>query len=146
VEDGSQLFSEIEKLQPDVALIDISIPLLNGVQGIREARRISPHTKVIVLTRSDMTLAMEAFEAGASGYLLKTAAASAIRSTIRKALAGETTMVVDENFPQEPAARQLTARQLEVLQLIAEGRSAREIADRIRMPFWKRLRNWRFRK
>jgi DNA-binding NarL/FixJ family response regulator len=140
VEDGRALVKEANRLAPDVVLVDISMPMLNGIEATRQLRRSLPRTKVVILTmHADVTYATEVFEAGASGYVLKNAPSQEIRTAIRNALAGKIYVaprIAHEVLPvlvtsRQPRKRinQLTIRQREVLQLLAEGRTGKEIAD-----------------
>jgi DNA-binding NarL/FixJ family response regulator len=141
VEDGRTLVKEAERLVPDVVLVDISMPLLNGIEATRQLRRVSPRTKIVVLTmHADVTYATEVFEAGASGYVLKNAPSDEIQSAIRQVLAGKTYVtpqIAQEVIPflltgphqTNKRVSQLTSRQREVLQLLAEGKTGKEIAD-----------------
>ncbi len=140
VEDGQALLAEAERLQPDIVVLDISMPLLNGIDTARRLRKIAPRTKIIFLTmHADQTYVREAFRAGAMGYLLKRSAASELRVAIREVAMGRayvsprvTKTLLD--FMDEPTRSameggDLTTRQREVLQLIAEGRTNKEIAS-----------------
>jgi DNA-binding NarL/FixJ family response regulator len=141
VEDGRKLVTEAERLHPDVALVDISMPLLNGIEATRRLRRVSPDTKVVALTmHADVTYATEIFDAGASGYVLKSAPSQEIKAAIRSALAGK--RYIPNRMAHEVApflrsgprqikkrVSHLTPRQREVLQLLAEGRTGKQIAD-----------------
>jgi DNA-binding NarL/FixJ family response regulator len=141
VADGRALVAAVEKLQPDVIIADISMPLLNGIEAARQIRKIDPKVKIIFLTmHPDVTYAAEALNAGGSGYVLKTSAGGRILDAVREVLSGRiyVTPSIDRNLLKarmERAGRQdsvqfdLTARQREVLQLIAEGRSSKEIAE-----------------
>lgn len=138
-EDGRALLHAARKLKPDVVLLDISMPLLNGIDAARQLRRLVPGTRVIFVTmHADPAYVTEAFRAGASGYVLKRSAASELVTAIREVLAGRfyiTPLVakdVIEPLTKQPKSRRfsvsdLTPRQREVLQLVAEGRSAKEI-------------------
>src|ERR1041385_2203858 len=139
VEDGRTLLKEAERLNPDIVLVDISMPIVNGIEAIRQLRRSAPLIKAVVLTmHSDVTYASEVLEAGASGYVLKNAGSEEIRTAIHEVIsgkkyvtpqiAGDLTFTADSNRAGKPAS-QLTTRQREVLQLLAEGRSGKEIAD-----------------
>lgn len=140
--DGRALLAGAEELKPDLVLADISLPLLNGLDAARQLKKVMPDAKVIFLTmHADQGFVTEAFRAGASGYVLKQAAASELLFAIQEVLKGRTYIspIVAQHLveravsPAETAAAQgfaghLTARQREVVQLIAEGRSTKEIA------------------
>lgn len=140
-EDGRALVEAAQRLKPDIVLLDISMPLLNGLDAARQIRKLCPETKLVFLTmHASPTYAAEAFEVGASGYLLKRAAASELSQAIQAVLRGQhyltpliTKDVLESAFsPRQGADRRpgakLTSRQREVLQLIAEGRGTKEIA------------------
>ena len=140
VRDGRALLEAAETLRPDVVVVDISMPLLNGIDAVRQLKRTNSNIKVVFLTmHSDVTYAVSAFEAGASGYVLKHSAPSELITAIQKALrgktfvtpllAGEITQFYKENTDLSDTARKITPRQREVLQLLAEGHSAKEIAS-----------------
>jgi len=141
VEDGRALLEAAEKLRPDVIVADISMPLMNGIEAVRRIRKTNRDVKVIFLTmHPDVTYAVSALEAGALGYVLKHSAPSELSVAIRSALRGKTyvTPLLAGEFiegrkkgsqerREEPAY--LTRRQREVLQLLAEGQSVKEIAS-----------------
>ena len=141
VEDGRALIKAAEKTLPDVIVADISMPLLNGIEAVRQVKEINPDIKVVFLTmHPDVTYAARAFEIGASGYVLKHSAPSELVTAIREAYKGRTyvtPMIAGElmqsykegSRPQQEDISKLTPRQKEVLQLLAEGHSAKEIAD-----------------
>jgi DNA-binding NarL/FixJ family response regulator len=141
VEDGRALVSTAQKLSPDVIVVDISMPLLNGIEAISQIKKIDPHVKVVFLTmHPDVTYAIRAFEAGASGYVLKHSASSELITAIHEAIRGRTyvtPMIAGElvqsymEGTRRPPDKtpSLTQRQREILQLLAEGRSAKEIAS-----------------
>lgn len=140
VADGRALVAEAARLHPDIVLVDISMPLLNGIEAARQLREVEPKAKIIFLTmHPDVSYAMAALRSGGSGYVLKSSAASEIVTAIRQVLAGGTyvTAPIDkavarartrENAGPKAGFFKLTARQREVLQLIGEGRSTKEIA------------------
>ncbi len=141
VEDGRALVAAAQELNPDVVVADISMPLLNGIEAVRQLKKAGSRAKVIFLTmHPDATYAARAFEAGASGFVLKHSASSELLTAIREALKGRTyvTPMIAKDLMQAykggpPRRRKpgpkLTARQREVLQLVAEGFSAKEIAS-----------------
>jgi DNA-binding NarL/FixJ family response regulator len=140
VEDGRQLLEAAEALNPEVVVADISMPQLNGIEAARQLKKAKPRLKIVFLTQhSDVAYAARALDAGASGYVLKHAAPDELVAAVRKALLGRTyvTPLIDEEAlrayrqhgqRREDASARLTPRQREVLQLIAEGRSAKEVA------------------
>ena len=140
VGDGRTLLKAAIELKPDVVVVDIGMPLLNGLDAGREIKRLLPHTKLIFLTMNpDSELAAEALRIGASAYLLKTSHASELPIAIQEALKGisyvtpRVRRAMQERYIRDPKAaaqpHQLTDRQREVLQLFAEGRPMKEIAD-----------------
>jgi DNA-binding NarL/FixJ family response regulator len=140
VEDGRELVTAAEKLRPDVIIADISMPMLNGIDAVRQIKKVHEATKVVFLTMHlDVAYAVSAFEAGASGYVLKHSAPDELVTAIHEALQGRTYVTpliagklqqVNEEggHRQTDTARSLTSRQREVLQLLAEGYSIKEIA------------------
>jgi DNA-binding NarL/FixJ family response regulator len=131
--DGHALVAAARRLQPDVAVVDLGLPLLNGIEATRQIRHISPDTRVVVLTQhSGHVYVREAVHAGASGYVLKQSAAVELVSAIRAALQGR--QYLPAVPPISPGGApsgydyRLTSRQREVLQLVAEGKAAKEIA------------------
>ncbi len=139
VSDGRALLSAAAELKPDVIVLDIAMPLLNGLDAARQIKKTMPAIKLIFLTMNeDPNVANEAFRAGASGYLLKTSASSELSKAIKEALCGRSyvtpqiTQGMVESFIRRSGdnrdAPQLTPRQRQVLQLLAEGRSMKEAA------------------
>ncbi len=130
---------DVERLKPDVAILDVSMPLLNGLDTARELRRLLPATRIIFLTMNeDPDIAAEAFRLGAAGYLLKRSAGSELPFAIREVMSHRYYItplltrdlvgsLVHDPHDRKPA-QQLTPRQREVLQLLAEGRSMKEAA------------------
>jgi DNA-binding NarL/FixJ family response regulator len=139
VEDGVALLKAADALKPDIVLLDIGMPLLNGLDAARELKKRMPHVKVIFLTmESDSYIAAEAFRAGALGYLLKTSLPAELLQAVHDAVRGvsyvtpQISRALEDRFIRDPRAldrpEQLTGRQREVLQMLAEGRSMKEIA------------------
>ena len=143
VADGRTLLSTALALRPDVVVLDIGMPLLNGLDAGRQLKQSMPGVKLIFLTMNeDPDLAKEALRIGASGYLLKTSAARELPEAIRVAVRGDTYVTSQasqrmvESFIQggdRPGAGELTFRQREVLQLLAEGLSMKEAASVLRV-------------
>jgi DNA-binding NarL/FixJ family response regulator len=138
VQDGHSLIEAARKLHPDVVLVDIGMPLLNGLEAAQRIKRTQPDIKIIYVTiNRDADVVAEAFRGGASGYLPKTAAASELVFAIYQALKGEC-YLSPQIKPLTGDSRaipetQLTERQVEVLQLLAEGRSMREAASVLKL-------------
>ncbi len=137
VGDGHALLAAVPELRPDVIVLDIAMPLLNGLDAAREIRKTLPSARLIFLTVSDdAELAAEAFRLGAAAYLLKSSAASELFHAIRTACAGRTytTPLVRRVPAHGPTSRaaadpgRLTERQRVVLRLLAEGRSMKQVA------------------
>lgn len=140
VDDGRALLEAAARLRPDVIVADITMPRLNGIDALVRLRQDGDHVPVVFLTmHRDATFARRALEAGASGFVLKHSASVELISAIRAALSGKTYLTpqlageVLEAMRQAPEqaddpVASLTPRQREVLQLLAEGRSAKEIA------------------
>ena len=139
VADGRALLAAAQELRPDIVVLDIAMPLLNGLDAARQLKREMPDVKVIFLTvNEDPDVAAEAFRAGASGYLLKNSAASELLQAIQEVSQGRSyvtplaTQGLVDNFLHrpEPSNRlaELSPRRREVLQLLAEGHTMKEIA------------------
>ena len=141
VEDGRALVKEAERLCPDVIVADISMPLLNGIEAVRQIKKSDHRIKVVFLTmHPDVSFAALAFEVGASGYVIKRSASRELVTAINDAMMGKTYVtpeiageLIQSYKKAQPGEnvfyQKLTGRQKEVLQLIAEGHSAKEIAD-----------------
>ena len=139
VSDGRALLAAVEQLKPDVVVLDIAMPVLNGLDAGRQIKSRRPAVKLVYLTMNeDPDLAAEAFRSGASGYLLKRSATSELVTAIREAMMGRTyvTPLITAGLLEsimsgsgQPSGHQLTPRQREVLQLLAEGRSMKEVAS-----------------
>jgi len=139
VSDGRALVEAAERLRPQVIVLDISMPHLNGLEAGRQIKQSMRDVKLVFLTMNeDADLAAAAFRAGASAYLLKRSAASELSTAIREVMQGRSyvTPLVTEGLvgslmhsgPAQQAAHELTPRQREVLQLLAEGKSMKEVA------------------
>ncbi len=140
VENGRDLVEKAIKLQPDVIVVDISMPLLNGIEAVRQIKRTNEQIKVIFLTMHlDVSYATMAFEIGASGYVLKNSASRELITAIHEAIkgriyitpkiAGELMQTLKKSHPVENVFQKITSRQEEVLKLLVEGHSAKKIAD-----------------
>ena len=140
VEDGRALVKAARELQPDVIVADISMPLLNGIDALAQLKQHDPKVRVVFLTmHRDAAYARRAIEAGAAGYVLKHSASAELVLAVHAALQGRTFITPDlaaelmqtarNGAPQGAnPAEALTPRQREILQLLAEGKSAKEIA------------------
>jgi DNA-binding NarL/FixJ family response regulator len=138
VMDGRALLVEAARIRPDVIVLDVAMPLLNGLDAAKRIRESLPDVKLVFLTmRTDPNLAAAALRLGPVGFVLKHSAASELLTAIADVLRGKayvTARLKPENWQvQESRAKQfdkpLTQRQREVLQLLAEGRPMKEIAD-----------------
>lgn len=139
--DGRTLLELAKSLEPDVIMLDVSMPLLNGIDAATQIKKLIPHTKLIFVTmHADTDYVRAAFEAGASGYVLKQSAVDELDQAIRAVLAGHqyitpliTKDLLDVFLSREAlkpsGASSLTMRQREVLQLLTEGRTAKDIAN-----------------
>jgi DNA-binding NarL/FixJ family response regulator len=139
VEDGRALLKAAAQLKPDVVLLDIAMPWLNGLDAARELKKTLPAVKLIFLTmNADPDIASEALRIGASAYLLKTSQPSELLQAFHDVIRGisyvtpQISRTMKATFLRDPNAlnrsRELTGRQREVLQMLAEGRSLKEIA------------------
>jgi DNA-binding NarL/FixJ family response regulator len=140
VYDGRALVDAVAELRPDVVVTDIGMPLLNGLDAIRQIKSARPGTHIIILTMHlEPDLAVQAFRAGASGYLLKTSSGEELVDAVRQVAQGRAYLtsliakdlitVLLEAKKESNSGEKLTGRQREVLQLIAEGRTMKEIAS-----------------
>jgi DNA-binding NarL/FixJ family response regulator len=138
--DGREAISYAEKFRPDVAVLDISMPLLNGIDAAREVSKVSPRTKTILLTMyTEDHYVLESLRAGVTGYVLKMRAALALVQAIQAVMKGEIYLspgisravvqafLSKTDIPEDP----LTTREREVLQLVAEGKTTKEIAAQL---------------
>jgi DNA-binding NarL/FixJ family response regulator len=141
VSDGRSLLDAAMTLKPDLIVVDIGMPQLNGLDATRQIKRLLPHVKVIVLTMNEESvLVVEAFRAGAAGYLLKHCAPRELLQAIEEVLKGASYLspritggavaaMLRSGIVKPEEGCGLTPRQREVIQLLAEGRSMKEIAD-----------------
>jgi len=139
VADGRALLTAVNDLKPDVVVLDLSMPLLNGLDAARQIKQSHPSVRLVFVTMNeDPDLAAQAFRIGGAAYLLKRSAGSELLTAIREAMRHRSyvTPLVTEGMlgslmhaQTEPSTPQLTARQREVLQLLAEGKSMKEVAS-----------------
>jgi two-component system response regulator NreC len=136
--DGQEALHQVESLQPDIAVMDISMPTLNGLNAARGMSRSSPKTRIILLTQHDEAQYIsEALDAGAKGYVLKNQVASDLLLAIRQVSRGQVYLspgvsrAVMEAYhsKSEKSKNPLTLRERQVLQLIAEGKSTKDVAS-----------------
>ena len=138
VSDGHALLAAAQELKPDVIVLDVAMPLLNGLEAGRQIKQALRSVKLIYVTMNeDPDIAAEAFRAGASAYLLKRSTPVELLTAIREVMLGRSyvTPLVTEQLvesllkvEEHKAGQELTSRQREILQLVAEGRSMKEIA------------------
>lgn len=145
VKDGRALLRAAQDVKPDVIVTDVSMPLLNGIEAVKQIRQNNRTVKIIVLTmHPDVTFATEALAAGASGYVLKISAGEELITAIREAMKGRVyvTKSIAEAVKRAVSIRargsrgpleNLTSRQREVLQLLAEGFHVKEIAAKLHL-------------
>ena len=145
VEDGRALLEVAQRVQPDIVILDVSMPLLNGIDAATQLKKSHPSIKVIFVTmHADEDYVRSAFEAGASGSLLKRSAVDELEYAIRAVWAGHTyiTPLIAKGLldvlmtigpGQSQQKKTLTFRQREVLQLLAEGRTVKDIAIRLKI-------------
>jgi len=141
VADGRALVVATHQLKPEVVVADVSMPILNGIEATRQIRQTDQHVKIVFFTmHSDVVYAAEAFQAGASAYVLKSSPGTEIVTAIREALAGRLyvtsavdrrslEMQIQRDGSSSPGVGHLSLRQREVLQMAAEGQSTKQIAD-----------------
>ena len=141
--DGREAVRLARELRPDVATLDVGLPLLNGIDAAREIRKVSSRTRVILVTMyGEQDHLSSALRAGVRGYLLKTRAVEDLENAIREVYRGgvflgdvaeDALEAYQSTVDSEP--RPLTAREREVLQLVAEGKTTKEIASILGISF-----------
>ena len=142
--DGFEAVRLAGQLKPRIAVLDLSMPLMNGIEACREIARISPQTRCIILTmyREDRYV-IEALRAGVAGYILKSRAGKDLLEAMEKVAQGSTyigqdiSQVIAEVLQKNarPAASKLSSRECQVLQLVAEGKSTKEVASVLGISF-----------
>lgn len=144
--DGEEAVRLVRELKPDVAIVDIAMPRLNGIETTKQIKAISPGTAVLILTAYDYDQYIFALlKAGAAGYLLKDIPGQKLVKAVRAVHAGESVLhpviarkamdlfVHAKGKIQEPRVQLLTEREVEVLQLAAKGQSNRQIASKLKL-------------
>jgi DNA-binding NarL/FixJ family response regulator len=142
VEDGRALIEAAAKLRPQVVVSDITMPNCNGIDALIQLRKDNPSIKVVFLTmHQDAAFARQALEAGAAGFVLKASAPAELISAIREVLKGNTFVSpvlageVIRSFQQNPTGRDpvaaLTSRQRQILEYLVQGKSAKEIGQKL---------------
>lgn len=131
--DGKALLTAAPKAAPDVVVVDISMPGLNGIEAARRLRNVLPQAKFLILSvHTDSAYVDEALRAGARGYVLKQSAPNELFTAIKTVLAGRTYITPILQRSARPKRNQrLTLRQMEVLKLVAEGLQNKEIAGKL---------------
>jgi len=142
--DGREACELARKLQPNVAVLERAMPLLNGLDAIRKIRRVSPKTVTILLTMyTDRPYVLQALQAGAKGYVLKTQAADDLVRAIQEVRRGAVYLspgvavgLVDAHLSKEKESKDpLTARERQILQLVAEGKTTKAIGELLGIAF-----------
>ena len=139
-EHGGEALALAAQLRPDVVVMDLSMPILNGIEATRRAVKLRPRPRILVLSMHDDTeYVRQALNAGASGYLLKSAAVRELELALAAVVRGEVwispaiarSVVDDFTRRTPPQGEELTPRQREILQLVAEGHTTKQIAKRL---------------
>jgi len=133
--DGRDALDKATKLKPNVAILDIGMPLLNGVEATRRIRASSPNTEILILTMHESDdLVQQVVEAGARGYILKDDADRVLLAAIdavrhHKPYFSTRVSAVDPSDSSSTSRQRLTPREREILQLLAEGKANKEVAS-----------------
>jgi DNA-binding NarL/FixJ family response regulator len=146
VDNGLKLLQAAADLKPDLLIVDVGMPLLNGLDAARELRKAAPSIKIIFLTMNpDSDVANEAIRLGISGYLLKTCREDELLQAIRNALKGlsyispSISQAIEENFIRDPRTltrpKHLTTRQVQIMQMLSEGQTMKDIARILNISF-----------
>jgi DNA-binding NarL/FixJ family response regulator len=136
--DGREVLELAERTNPDLVVMDVCMPELTGVEACRKLRETAPHRKVILISmHAHAEFVREALHAGAAGYILKLAAASELKTAFREVMNGNvyvsSAIAKDVLSSILSPAPSLSPRQREVLRLVAEGCSAKEVAERLKI-------------
>ncbi|MFH1046419.1 MAG: response regulator transcription factor [Candidatus Omnitrophota bacterium] len=138
--DGEEVVQQAQEHQPDILLLDISMPKFSGLDAIEQVRYVSPKTKILIITvHKSNAYVMKAFEAGVKGYLQKENAGEDLLPALAKVAAGEVYLTanvstylveraIKKSTQKEPEGTLLTNREREILRLVAEGKTAKEIS------------------
>ena len=133
--DGQEAVQQAQLLKPNVIVMDCALPEMNGIQATRKILEFAPQTLILMLTmHTEDTWVRQALEAGAKGYVLKNALDLELSSVIRRIVSGETVLDSQLSFHQNLKGERgagLTAREVEILQLICDGKSNKEIAQQL---------------
>jgi DNA-binding NarL/FixJ family response regulator len=137
--DGRDAVEKAAKHKPNIAILDIGMPLLNGVEATRQIRKASPSTEILILTMHESDdLVQQVVEAGARGYILKDEADRTLLDAVQalslhkpffSTRVSEAAVIADPSDSAKPSRSRLTAREREILQLLAEGKSNKEVAN-----------------
>lgn len=138
---GAEAIEQAQKLQPDIVLMDIQMPVMNGVQATRELRATMKDVRIVVLTTfSDDELVVQAVQSGAHGYLLKDSGGKQLAAAIRSAAIGYMTLnpgvadkLLQHTSSESPQANGLTRREREVMGLLSKGRTNKEISEALQI-------------
>lgn len=140
--DGAALVEAVERTSPDVAVLDVGMPKLDGMAAAAKLREVAPETRLVFLTmHTDSAMAAQALRMGASAYVLKSAAAAELTRAIRESLEGGRYLSPGiyeggiekllADLPEPETERRMTPREIEVVQLLAKGLSMKEVARKL---------------